>query len=133
MATPFFRLIVKIVTVFDDQKSLHEGDCLLAVLRNSSEVPVTEQVNSVVRFHCRFRLVLNTYAGQGWHQVPAFIISTCVGRSQWVCCRSLAGIVGSKTAGALMSVSCVCCVLSGRGLCVGLITRPGEFYLVRCV
>jgi hypothetical protein len=23
-----------------------------------------------------------------------------------------------------MSVSCDCCVLSGRGLCVGLITRP---------
>jgi hypothetical protein len=25
-----------------------------------------------------------------------------------------------------MSVSCECCVLSGRGLCVGPITRPGE-------
>jgi L-aminopeptidase/D-esterase-like protein len=25
-----------------------------------------------------------------------------------------------------MSVSCDCCVLSGRGLCVGLITRPEE-------
>jgi len=23
-----------------------------------------------------------------------------------------------------MSVSCECCVLSGRGLCIGLITRP---------
>jgi hypothetical protein len=23
-----------------------------------------------------------------------------------------------------MSVSCECCLLSGRGLCVGLITRP---------
>jgi hypothetical protein len=29
--------------------------------------------------------------------------------------------------GAWMSVSCDCCVLSGRGLCDGLITRPGEF------
>jgi hypothetical protein len=28
--------------------------------------------------------------------------------------------------GAWMSVSCECCVLSGRGLCVGLITRPEE-------
>jgi len=27
-----------------------------------------------------------------------------------------------------MSVFCECCVLSGRGLCVGLITRPEEFY-----
>ena len=27
-----------------------------------------------------------------------------------------------------MFVSCECCVLSGRGLCEGLITRPEEFY-----
>jgi len=31
-----------------------------------------------------------------------------------------------------MSVCCECCVLSGRGLCVGLITRPEESYRV-CV
>jgi hypothetical protein len=31
-----------------------------------------------------------------------------------------------------MSVSCGCCVLSGRGLCVGLITRPEESYCVSC-
>jgi hypothetical protein len=31
-----------------------------------------------------------------------------------------------------MSVCCECCVLSGRGLCDGLITRPGESYRV-CV
>jgi len=32
--------------------------------------------------------------------------------------------------------SCECCVLSGRGLCVGLITHPGKSYLlcyVQCV
>jgi hypothetical protein len=27
----------------------------------------------------------------------------------------------------------VCCALSGRGLCVGLITRPEESYRVWCV
>jgi len=27
-----------------------------------------------------------------------------------------------------MDVCCECCVLSGRGLCGGLITRPGESY-----
>ena len=32
-----------------------------------------------------------------------------------------------------MSVFCQCCVLSGRGLCDGLITRPEESYLLRCV
>jgi hypothetical protein len=29
---------------------------------------------------------------------------------------------------AWMSVSCECCVLSGRGLCDGLVTRPEESY-----
>jgi hypothetical protein len=32
-----------------------------------------------------------------------------------------------------MSVSCECCVLSGRGLCVELITRPEESFRVWCV
>jgi hypothetical protein len=32
-----------------------------------------------------------------------------------------------------MSVSWECCVLSGRGLCDGLITRPRESYRVWCV
>jgi len=35
--------------------------------------------------------------------------------------------------GAWMSVRCECCVLSGRGLCVGLITRPEESYRLWCV
>ena len=30
--------------------------------------------------------------------------------------------------GGWMFVCCECCVLSGRGLCDGLITRPGESY-----
>ena len=51
----------------------------------------------------------------------------------WVCGRSLAGIVGSNPPGAWMSVSCECSVLSGRGFCVGLITRPEESYLAWCV
>ena len=35
--------------------------------------------------------------------------------------------------GALMSVCCECCVLSRRGLCEGLITRPEESYRLWCV
>jgi len=31
-----------------------------------------------------------------------------------------------------MSVSCECCVLSGRVLCVGLVTVPEESYRVWC-
>ena len=35
--------------------------------------------------------------------------------------------------GAWMFVCCECCVLSGRGLCEGLITRPEESYRLWCV
>ena len=35
--------------------------------------------------------------------------------------------------GAWMSVCCECCVLPGRGLCDGLITRPEESYRLWCV
>jgi len=35
--------------------------------------------------------------------------------------------------GAWMSVCCECCVLSGRGLCDELITRPEESYRLCCV
>ena len=52
----------------------------------------------------------------------------------WVCGRLPAEIVGSNpTGGAWMFVCCECCVLSGRGLCVKLITRPEESYRLWCV
>jgi hypothetical protein len=38
-----------------------------------------------------------------------------------------------KTPGAWMSVCCECCVLSGRGICDELITRPEESYRLWCV
>jgi hypothetical protein len=45
----------------------------------------------------------------------------------WVCSRSFVGIAGSNPAGdmdvSLWSLSGKCCVLSGRSLCDGLITR----------
>jgi hypothetical protein len=44
-----------------------------------------------------------------------------------VCGRSLARIAGSNPARG-MGVSCECRMLSGRGLCVYLITRPEESY-----
>ena len=47
----------------------------------------------------------------------------------WVCGRSLAGIAGSNSAGGTDE----CYVLSGRGLCVDLITCPGESYRVWCL
>jgi hypothetical protein len=50
----------------------------------------------------------------------------------YVCGRSPAEIVGSNPAGG-MDVCCECCVLSGRGLCDELVTRPEESYRKRCV
>ena len=47
--------------------------------------------------------------------------------------RSLGGIVGSNSAGAWISVSCQCRVLSDRGLCDELIIRPEESYRLACV
>jgi len=55
----------------------------------------------------------------------------------WFCGRSLAGVEGPNPAGggggAWTSVSCECCVLPGRRLCVGLITRPEESCRTWCV
>ena len=42
-------------------------------------------------------------------------------------------IVGSNPTGAWIFVCCECCVLSGRGLCDGLITRPEQPYRLWCV
>jgi hypothetical protein len=50
----------------------------------------------------------------------------------WVCGRSFAGIAGSIPAGG-MHVCRECCVLSGRRLCDGLITRSKESYRMWCV
>ena len=47
----------------------------------------------------------------------------------WVCGRSLS--LGSNPTGS-MSVSCQCCMLSGRGLRDGLITRPKERGVSEC-
>jgi hypothetical protein len=62
------------------------------------------------------------------------------GRSQWPlglrrgsAAARLLGLWFRIPPGELMSFSCECCVLSGRGLCDGLITRPEESYQVWCV
>jgi hypothetical protein len=54
-------------------------------------------------------------------------------RSQWPrgvrrgsAAAHLLGLWVGILPGAWMSVSCECCVLSGRGLCDGLVPRPGS-------
>jgi hypothetical protein len=51
----------------------------------------------------------------------------------WVCGCSLAEITGLNPAGAWVSDSRECSVLSDRDLCFELITCPEEFYQELCV
>ena len=55
------------------------------------------------------------------------LIPVAVQSKVWVCGFSLAEIAGSNPARGVV-VSYECCMLSGRGLCMGLITRPGECF-----
>ena len=55
-------------------------------------------------------------------------------KSKACCCgRSPAGTAGTNPAGCMDAIYCECCVLLGRSLCVGLITRPEESERVWCV
>jgi hypothetical protein len=65
---------------------------------------------------------------------PNYLMNVVRRSKARVCGRSFVGTAGSNPAGrACLSVCCECCVLSGRGLCIGLITRPEESYRVWCV
>jgi hypothetical protein len=54
-------------------------------------------------------------------------VSVAARSKAWVFSLSPAETVGSNPPGALM-FCLLCCVLSGRGLCDKLITRPEECY-----
>jgi len=60
-------------------------------------------------------------------------VSVALCSKAWVYGRSPAEILGLIPPKAWMYVSCECCVLSGRGLCDELITRPEESYRLWCV
>ena len=60
------------------------------------------------------------------------LVSVAARSKALVCGRSSAEIVGSNPSLGI-GVCRECCVLSGRGLCIGLITRPEESYLLWCV
>jgi len=66
----------------------------------------------------------NIYTTQHNYQTP---IPLAAQSEVWICGRSPAEIVGSNPTGD-MDVCCECCVLSGRGICDGLFTRPEESY-----
>jgi hypothetical protein len=62
-------------------------------------------------------------------------ISVAARSKAWVCAgSSLAGIAGSNSARGWMCVPCECRVVSGRGLCVGLLVqrRRTEYDVSEC-
>lgn len=65
--------------------------------------------------------------------VPESPIPVATWTKVCVCGRSLVEIVVSNLNGRWMPVSCENCVLSGRGLCDGLITHPVGSYRGWCV
>jgi hypothetical protein len=77
--------------------------------------------------------VFNRYRG-------SFLLVKFPGRSHWPrglrrgsTAACLLGLWVRIPPRAWMSVSCECCVLSGRGICDELVPRPRESYRVWCV
>jgi hypothetical protein len=70
---------------------------------------------------CQFFLLTTNYKFCFHTRNPYVPIPLAARSKVWVCGRSLVGIAGSNPAGG-KDVCCECCVLSGRGLCDGLIT-----------
>jgi len=77
-----------------------------------------------------------------WSYSPAHLYAKVfiTSRSQWPrglrrrsAAARLLGLWVRIPPGAWMYLSCECCVLSGRGLCDGLITHPVESYRLWCV
>ena len=67
-------------------------------------------------------------------QQPNSPVSVPVRYKVWVCAASrLLRSWVRIPPGAWVSVCCECCVLSGRDICDGLITRPEESYRLWCV
>jgi hypothetical protein len=74
------------------------------------------------------------------HSIKMHVCVACDCRSQWprvlrrrsMAARLLRSWVRIPP-GAWMSVCCDCCMLSGRGLCDEMITRPVESYRLWCV
>jgi hypothetical protein len=85
--------------------------------------------------------ILHTHISFIYHR-RCIILATnsSFSRSQWPCglrrgsaAARLLGLWVRIPPGAWMSVCCECCVLSGRGLCVGLVPGIEESYRVWCV
>ena len=78
--------------------------------------------------HYRFRPTTSgSISGWGLISTPTYYLETVLHAARWL------GLWVRIPPWTWMSVSRKCCVLSGRSLCVGLITRPEESYRVWCI
>jgi len=80
-----------------------------------------------------FELPNDTILQNKCYFISVYPIPVAARSKAWVCGRSLAGVAGSNPARDWMFVCCECCVLSGVGFCVELITRPEESHQVVCL
>jgi hypothetical protein len=87
----------------------------------------------VTRSFNKLQLIYSTITGYLWKPGKCCLlipIPMAARSKAWGCDRSPTGTESSNPAGAWMSVFYGC--VSGRGLCVRLITRPEESYRVCC-
>ena len=126
------------------------GDITAGLFENH----IKQTTNSVGRMHTVFmsKQVVRTCRGNNGFKVMACVLifmlglhgSSMVGADPSACAvkdeglRTLAcwvaGTGGSKPTDDMdVCVSCDCCVLSAKRICVGLITRPEESYQLWCV
>ena len=120
-------IIIKLVCQFDADFLKNMS---FLILRSCSPNSITTTLHIFLSFAYYCLLV------GGWWQ-PYYMLPTSTGsRSQWprglrrrsAACWPSEIVVSNPTGGHWMFVCCECCVLSGRGLCDELITRPEESY-----
>ena len=87
----------------------------------------------VMIVHCK-NAAISTSNNRMFNKSVSSVVPVPVpaGSKAYVGGRSFTETAGSKPIGC-MFLSCECCVLSGRGLCVGMITCPEESNRAWCV
>jgi len=113
-------------TVFDRKKHNYSRDINFKYVFNSGGFRLRHpRFVPIVIIYKIYSKILNHNVSIMWYELV--LISVATWSKAWIYGRSLAGIVGSNPTEG-MDVFVEYCVLSGRGLCDALITRPEESY-----
>ena len=132
-----YRILDKKVAIWNR----HFYNCSLALIQSHFSLKIWNSMRN-----CTIVISLYLRSGRNWIQCVCFSpmkltnVAVLFCRFQWP-----HGLKRRSTAarlmrlwvrippGTWMSVWCECCVLSGRGLCDKLVTRPGGSYRLWCV